>query len=235
MSNSKQFLDDFVKLEMYLKKYLNNPKVGFVQMVHMAAKTQATIKRHSNDLIEFAQLRNAIVHNRIGEDEAIAEPHDRVVAIMDRIVEQVTEPKRVRHFCKDKPVYYAAPHDNLATVLLHQQKYNYSVVPIYDGQHYVGMLHYRLYQRLLERYAYKNLKLDEMLVEDVLEFYEKDDRVMFFSENTELDIIVDRIMQLSEKGRTIIAIIVSKSGHLNDVPVGIITMADLPRIIRELE
>lgn len=235
MSNARRFLDDFVKLEMYLKKYLNNPKVGFVQMVHMASKTQTTIKRHASDLIEFAQLRNAIVHNRIGEDEAIAEPHDVVVELMDKIVEQVSEPKRVRGFCEGKPVYYANPHDNLAEVLLIQQKKNYSVVPVYEGQQYVGMLHYRLYQRLLERHAHKNLRLDDMVVEDVLELYESDDRVMFFAENTELDVVLDRIMLMSEKGRTVIAVIVTESGHLNDLPVGILTMADLPRIIRELE
>src|SRR5699024_11877381 len=53
------------------------------------------LKRYRDDLLEFAELRNAIVHNRIDTDYAIAEPHLSVVESIEAIEQEITEPKKV--------------------------------------------------------------------------------------------------------------------------------------------
>ncbi|WP_331836183.1 hypothetical protein [Erysipelothrix piscisicarius] len=56
------------------------------------------------DLVEYAQLRNAIVHNRGGNEEAIAEPHDSVVTVhIQTIVSKIYNRKTVMDLVHDKP------------------------------------------------------------------------------------------------------------------------------------
>ncbi|QIK70378.1 IMP dehydrogenase [Erysipelothrix sp. HDW6C] len=233
--NSRQFVDGFVKIEMYLKDYLDTPNVGFAQMVHMAAKTHKVVARYINELTEFGQLRNAIVHNRAGNNEAIAEPHDSVIQSMDHILGELEKPKTFKDVLPLDGVYSTVADRLLSDVLKDQKQYNYSAVPVYEDKRYVGLLHNRLYQRLLENYAFKSLDLRTLRVSDVLEFYENDDRVLFLPETTTLYDAIATYNKLHENGKVMIAMVITTRGFVNEKPLGILTIADMPKLISELE
>lgn len=234
MSNSKRFIDGFVQVEMFLKKYLNAPKVGFVQMVHMASKTHTIIKRYSAELTEYSQLRNAIVHNRIGEDVAIAEPHASVVDTLEKIVEELNHPKLVEDLLTDKKLYTSHPNASLYETLQIQKKNHYSVVPIYHNSQFKGLINPRTYQNLLEN-SEGILDLSKIKIKDVIKNAHIDERIVFVASNTSLVDLIEKFITAQENGKGLIAVLVTKSGQVDDYLLGVFTSADLPRLLGALE
>lgn len=64
--NSEKFLTSFNRIEKLLKSLLFKRKeAGFSKAVKILRNSNAIVKRYSDDLLEFAELRNAIVHNKV--------------------------------------------------------------------------------------------------------------------------------------------------------------------------
>lgn len=227
-SNSRRFIDAFVQIEIYLKKYLSVSNYGFIQMVHQAAKTNPSIKYHSLDLIEYAQLRNAIIHNRSDTNELIAEPHLDVVETIEGIYKELSNPKTIKDL-KLKEVYIVRPEISAIELAKTQEKLNYSIVPVYEGVQYVGLVHSKLYQSAFAKDS------RDISVSELLKFRKDRNRVVFMKETSELREIIKVYFDLYEKGKGIIGIIVSENGYMNERPLAIITPADLPKIFELLE
>ncbi len=235
VKNSDKFIESFVKIEMYLKKYLESPKVGFVQMVHTAAKTNPIVKRHVNELIEFSQLRNAIVHNRAGEEVAIAEPHDSICIDIEKIAKSLESPILIHSLFKSAKIYTTNLNTSLKDLLDAQNRNNYSVVPVYDKNIYVGLVHPRSYQKLLQHYSNTTLDMSKLSVKDILKAYPDDDRVIFESANSSVFTVLQRFITQQEKGRSLIAVLITQNGKPHEKLLGILTAADLPRMMATLE
>lgn len=232
--NSKRFVDRFVEIEMFLKDYLDMPGVGFVQMVHMAAKTHPIVRRYVNTLIEYSQLRNAIVHTRIDGDVAIAEPHDDVCDTLAHILTLLQSPKPLRTVLKAEKVYCADVNDPIQTILREQGQRDYSVVPVYDKGHYVGVIHPKSYQMFLEKHL--SLKSTQpVIARDFLPYMGNKERVVFQAVATPIDQIVDLFVTKHEHGAALIAILITHNGAQDEPLMGILTPADLPRLLAVLE
>lgn len=233
-ANSVLFLNAFVQIEMYLRNLLNNPSVGFVQMVHMGARKDEVIRHFQTDLVEYAQLRNAIVHNRGGNEEAIAEPHDSVVTHIQSIVSKIQNRKTVMDLVREKP--FSVSSDMLLLDMVKQQKHqHYSAIPVYNNHVYVGVVHPRLYQRLMEDASRTSYDLALIRVEELLQYYQSDDRVVFVPLSMSIPELLEVYETNHNRGKSVIAIIVTETGKQNEKPFGIFTVADLPILIRELE
>lgn len=234
-TNAEQFIASFVSIEMYLKSYLKNQGTGFANRVAMAAKKHPVIKKHQSFLIEVGQLRNAIVHSRVGDtDEIIAEPHDRIVADLKRLENVLIVPKKALEFCKST-VYSVQKSDPIVSVLKKQKQHNYSVVPAYDQKRYLGVLHPRLYQRFLEENIETVINLKQLKVSDLLTYHRDDERIVFVDAKQTIDEILSIYERLYDKGRVLIAIIITINGYQDEHPLGILTPIDFANIFAELE
>lgn len=231
--NSDLFLESFVQIEMFLKDLLKSPNVGFVQMVNMAAKSNALVAKYQADLTEFAQLRNAIVHNRFGENEPIAEPHPHIVAMIQKMEEHLLAPKKVLDICSPH-VYTTVPDATLHQLLSVQNNKNYSAIPVYDNSRFVGVVHTRLYQRLLEDQR-SVIDLKTLSVAMLLEYRLASDTILFVDKNTTVHDIYDHYVTTHQKGKSIIAVILTSKGYPNEEPLGILTQADFPKVLEALE
>ena len=78
MANSDIFLSSFNRIEKWMRDAMGNARnMGFTELVRrLAQRKNAVIKKYEEDLLQLAQLRNAIVHDRIAVDFVIAEPND---------------------------------------------------------------------------------------------------------------------------------------------------------------
>ena len=72
------FLAHFNRIEKWMRERLNNPvNMGFSEMTRrLSRKEKGQIAQFEEDLLQMAQLRNAIVHERIADDFVIAEPNE---------------------------------------------------------------------------------------------------------------------------------------------------------------
>lgn len=57
-------------------------------------KRKGQIAQFEEDLLQMAQLRNAIVHERIADDFVIAEPNEWAVQRIETIEQALTKPEK---------------------------------------------------------------------------------------------------------------------------------------------
>ena len=82
MTNAEQFLEHYAAIERYMRRVYGSPGQydTFLQLITKAEKQHSIIKYYASDLREYGELRNAIIHNRAPDSNAIiAEPHSFVV------------------------------------------------------------------------------------------------------------------------------------------------------------
>lgn len=96
------------------------------------------IKTYEDDLKEFADLRNAIVHERCG-GEPIAEPHYKTVIQLEKIRDYITAPPTV------EPIFFndvitCKPDDRIGETAKTMLKNSFSQIPIYDAEEFKGLL-----------------------------------------------------------------------------------------------
>jgi len=69
MSNSDRFLQAFTTIEQYLRKKSGLGRdSSFPELVKAVSKSNPVIRNREDDLRQFAELRNAMVHIRRGND-----------------------------------------------------------------------------------------------------------------------------------------------------------------------
>src|SRR5437879_3542778 len=98
---------------------------GFTQVVRSAKSRSATVRSYEDDLLEFAELRNAIVHDR-DFPKVIADPRPEVIVRLEQIAAALITPARVNTFFK--PVHLFTASDPLSAALTEMREHDFSQV-----------------------------------------------------------------------------------------------------------
>ncbi|WP_440895052.1 CBS domain-containing protein [Amphibacillus sp. Q70] len=140
LSNAERFIVAFNKIEKYFDQELNDTRyVPFHRAVLRLKMNNAIVNRYHNDLLEYSELRNAIVHERTKINYTIADPHVEVVEAIERIADEVTAPKLViPTFSKTLQIIQAdlTLKDVLATI----RETKFTQFPVYRSKQFIGLL-----------------------------------------------------------------------------------------------
>lgn len=227
--NAQKFLTTFNKIDKELKNILQSNDVGFSKTVRILRDSNAVVKRYSDDLLEFAELRNAIVHNTVEMDKSIAEPHDAVVAKIVEIEKKLSRPKKVIDDYAGE-VYSFKESDALVELLktIHDKKL--SKFPVYHGDELTGLIT----QKGIANWMAANIKGDSLLsteaaIQEVLPFEEKEN-FKFVSMHTSVYQAVEIFKEQISEGYRLEALLITKKGHPSESLMGIITAWDVLEI-----
>lgn len=140
MNRAERFIVAFNKIEKYFDQEINDTKyVPFFRAVLRLKKKNAIVNRYSNDLLEYSELRNAIVHERTELNYTIADPHIEVVEAIEKIADEMTAPKLViPTFRKTLKVIQADL--TIKDVLALIRETNFTQFPVYRGKKFTGLL-----------------------------------------------------------------------------------------------
>jgi len=129
--NSELFLSTFNELEKHFKnKFFRGSWKSFKQMLKEGSRNNPIIWQFKEELFEFTDLRNAIVHNRNHNYQVIAEPHDYIVKRFTVISDQIINPKKVSAFFKH--VHTCQLTDSIDIPLNLINLHNISQIPVLD-------------------------------------------------------------------------------------------------------
>lgn len=237
MTNAEQFLDHYIAVERILRKYYGSKgrHDTFLQLVTIAETKSSLIKNYASDLREYGELRNAIIHNRTPEENAIiAEPHSFVVEQMANIRRSIEHPIRIKDVMT-KPVYKAKLDDNITQTA--QKMYNniYTHVPVYNDDKFVGVLSESALLRWVGELSKTGRQLDSKRTIKEMEHQldqpgNKFNDFEFIPKNTLVLDTKSRFEKALAEGRRLGAIFVTKTGKNTDKVEGLITAWDLPRL-----
>lgn len=227
--NSDRFLTAFNRIEKVLKSFLIKKEMGFSRAVKVLSKSNAMIKQYQDDLLEFAELRNAIVHNKTDLMYTIAEPHDSVVERIEVIEMELLEPRKVDPLFIRKVIYFQQT-ESLSNVLEIVNQHGITKFPVYKGNVFQGLITHKGITKWFSKGIGKRLTtlLDAKLVE-VLEC-EKSDNFRFISRETSVYEAKEIFKEQIGKGNRLEALLITSEGNANGSLVGIVTNWDIMEI-----
>ncbi|MUK88863.1 CBS domain-containing protein [Ornithinibacillus sp. L9] len=222
--NSEKFLAAFNRIEKALRQELQNSKgIGFAKAVKILAKYNSIVSKYSDDLLEYAELRNAIVHDKIDTMHAIAEPHDSVVKHIEKIEKDITQPKVVIPMFSRRVVSFQVK-DSLSDVLEAIHEKGFSKFPVYYEDEFKGLFTESAITKWLADNKFSSGS--ETLIEEILP-YQKNSNFKFIGRDTTVYEAIGIFKDQIEKGNRIDALLITENGKNSEELLGIITSWDM--------
>lgn len=231
MSNAQTFLDLFNQLEQLLDEMNHSTEhYGFRRLVENLSKRNKLVNNFKVQLIEYNELRNAIVHKSTGRP--IAEPYPEVVGEMQHMLDVLSRPPLAVDIATS-PVYTCTTQTTLKELVTQMSQNHYTSIPVYHDDRFVGVFSDNSVTKYLAN-TKQAIDLDSTLVSQVLECCDdpngKNNAYQFVDKHTDAYTVRDEFMKFTREKKRLGAIFITEHGDKNEDIVGIITPLDLPKI-----
>lgn len=230
IENAERFLSAFNRIENFLRKETDSkPGVSFVELVNRAVKFNNVVEKYKDDLKEFAQLRNAIVHQTT--EQPIAVPIDEVVQSIERVAQYLLSPPKVIPAFQRK-VFIMYDDEYVKDAMINMYKKGYSQIPIYkrDGEFAFLLTTYTITMWLGECMDKNISNPGDYLIRDIACYENKCHNYRFIGWQATMFDVLDIFYHAQRKGTRLEAVLITHSGDAQDRLMGIITVWDLPQI-----
>lgn len=227
MDNASKFLEAFVSIEQSMRDILKPSRnMKFYQLVNLCSKNNPIIRSKQMDLMEYADLRNAIVHQRGNQQEIIAQPVDSVVNDIMAIAQALKKDEQIGMHLHKK-VVVCHPNDLILDTYYLMQKLGTSKLPIYDEDKFIGLITYK---------EIANWAINQPSLQYISEIIEEcaDDRVIFMDRKRDISKIILEFENSLKKGIYVLVVIITETGMKDQKPLGIFTVYDLPELMSYL-
>ena len=223
-SNGDRFEGVYNKIDALLRKKVGGARtLSFSFVVSEAATKDPTVRANKDDLLEYGDLRNAIVHDRGKAPVLLADPREDVVVKIEKIWRQLSHPTLLRSIHRPIPLRIFTASVVLANSLSYMRENDFSqVIVLRDGKHIIlsaeGIAHW------LEAKSKEDIiALSEARLSDVLNFEPKDSCTYLKATDT-----ADRAREVfaNDVGKRIFSILVTESGSAKEKPINIVTPWD---------
>ncbi len=226
MHRIQQFLDRFNELEQFLRDTTGSRReVPFGNLIGRAAKENAAVRRYERDLREYADLRNALVHE-YPRGHVIADVTQEAVEAFSAIVEQITAPKLVYPlFRREITVYH--PDDDLARAIEDLWESGHSQIIVRVGKHLTLLSSAGITQWLGSQVDGTCIDLSGATVGDALA-HEEEGGIAFISRNAPVDEARELFFSFPARHRQRLrTVVITENGRPTEAPLGLITASDL--------
>lgn len=229
------FLRSFAAIEQHLRVLTGAGRTQpFYALVERAARRVPAVARLHNDLKEYADLRNAIVHER-GDGRLIAEPTAAAVEELARLEQLLLQPPTVLPLFQ-QTVQSLDEQQPVAEAVTRMAAGSYSQLPVTRGGRFVALLTANTVTRWLGACVADDLfSLQETRIATVLQHAEHDDNHLFVGRDSDLFAVLDAFEDYERRGRLLDAVLISERGRPDEALLGIITLHDLPRVLALLD
>jgi predicted transcriptional regulator len=233
MSNAQRFLTLFNDIENYLTNLAGlNKHEDFMRIVVRLCEKNKVIRAYKDDLREYSELRNAIVHQQ--KAKPIAEPYDETVEDLGKIIALIKKPPTA-YAIASKPVYKCKADELIVDVVKKMTKEVYTHVPVLENGNFVGVFSESALARWLGSSSEKDgFILEAARIGEIKQYFDKENDPFccykFVSRNTDMFTIKDDFLAFVNQTKRLGAVFVTANGKKEEDVLGIITPWDLPKL-----
>ncbi len=225
-SRTELFLDRFNELEQFLRESTNSRRnVPFGETVSRAARDQSAVRHFSRDLKEWADLRNAVVHEH-PRGRIIAEVTPDALTEFESIVDRITAP----------PAVYPAYKRDIRVFEMNESLID-AIQDLWNERHSQIIVRHEGRLKLLSfagitRWMASHLQgttvdLDGATIGDAMA-YEEDGGIAFLPRTATLYDARERFQMFPEREKQRLrAIVITENGKTTESPLGLLTASDL--------
>ncbi len=147
MEETKTNYDEFITIYNEIDDYMRNELdvdqgVPHTDLIKRISEKNKVFARYSNDLLSFARLRNAIVHNPYKRHaDPIADPHNNVVKKYQHILSKVLNPAKAIDTIavRSENIFTADLDDRALKVMAAMNENTYTHVPVIENGRLIGV------------------------------------------------------------------------------------------------
>jgi predicted transcriptional regulator len=228
---SSKFLAAFNDIEDWVRHELGaRDEEEFARLLGRMVDQDSQINRFAAELKRMARLRNLIAHNH-SRDKPLAVPTLLSVERVEAIAKQLRSPPLLLSLSA-KPVEQCRPSDPLGCCVKKMYEGLFSQLPIYDGDHYCGLLTSETIARWLAAFFVGdgNGIVDEQTVAEVIRHQEDSENVEFMARSTTVIHALAAFDRFLHRGKRLDAILLTNSGRQTEALLGIVTIHDIPKL-----
>jgi predicted transcriptional regulator len=235
MSNSEAFLNSYSAIEKHLRSRTGSDRsLSFYQLVERASTSMLEVKRFRVDLKEYADLRNAIVHER-SDGHVIAEPNDRAVQDIRSIESLILKPPIVIPLFQQK-VQCLEESSSIGKAVSLMHKHSFSQIPITKSGSFHALLTANTVARWLGAQVDDDVfSVDETTIVEVLKYTEDPENHSFLSKGSTLFQVLECFDDFVHRGKRLEAVLITERGKQSEALLGILTVYDLPKVLSKIQ
>lgn len=224
-ANAKRFIAAYNRLDQGLRDiYSIKRSLTFSDMIRKVANVNTVVSKFEEELIDYARLRNAIVHK--SNDDIIAEPNVDVVEKLEKITRLITTPPRVIECLRPRKLYTIDGDTTLKEVILQMERSGYSVVPVYISGTLVGVIHRKMVIDGIGRFVEQQKDIDDSLNEPVSKCLD------IFNETNHYEVApasltIENLMYMFQQNRKLSCVILTENGNYTEPAKVVIVSSDL--------
>ncbi|MRG86524.1 CBS domain-containing protein [Salinibacillus xinjiangensis] len=230
LDHVERFEIAFNQIHSLLKEFSKNIKTDrFVDLLQENRGKYGVLNANYYKLKQYAKLRNAIVHERIDDQYYIAEPHLDVVEDIEQISKILQNPPKAISIAS-QPVVFFRQDSSLLKILETIEEHGYSQFPIYEGDHFKGLLTEGGIAKWFSKHIRDmSVSLKGVTANDILED-EKLRNVACLSNDQTIYDVEEAFQNHYEKQQKLEAVLITEDGNQDSAPKGIISSWDLVKI-----
>ena len=228
--------EEFINIYNEIEKFLRieygssneNERIAHTALIHVSSKKNYTVKQHKEDLLSFAKLRNAIVHNAY-DSKPIAEPHIEIVKQYKDIRNKILSPLSTWDKCI-KNIYTCQLTDNLNKVMSDMKENTYTHVPVIDENgSMIGILSENsLFNCILKEEIFAIEKTSTIeLLKEYININDSDEQFSFLKKTDKLTEVFKIFENAIKKRIRIGAVFITENGTMNNKIIGMFTSEDI--------
>jgi predicted transcriptional regulator len=235
MSNARRFINSYNKIDVQLRNlYDFKANQSFSDMVRRSADKNLVVRKYENELIDYARLRNAIIHKSIDE-VIIAEPNDEVTQKFEMIEKLLCTPPKISEIFKDKNIISIEQDINLREVILLFEKTGYSNIPVYCKGVMIGVINHKRIVRAIGKVILNGMDIDDYLNEtNCGKILSPEDMITYYAVLSKHDTI-ERTALMFEQNKKLRAVLITEKGFVGERVLNLLTSIDLALINKILE
>jgi len=230
---AERFVNAYNLLDHSLRTQYNfKTNISFSDLIRRCATLNQVIRSYEDDLIDFARLRNAIIHSR--NEQVIAEPHEDVVVLMEKVARIISTPPLVVDAIKRAHVEVIASDNNLREYIVKSSAIGHSNIPVYKQKMLIGVMQRHSFLENLGHVIKDGRKVDEYLENTNIEQYLRENPSTTHFTIVSARVTIEEVIELFGN-RKLSAVIITDNGTSGGNLLGIITTADIIGLMQILE
>ncbi len=229
-----QFIEAVENIKKFYSKKYNQKFTGFGSAWQHALDKNDPVARRNQDLgVAIRELRNAISHTKYKNGVPIAEPRADLVEAAEKLSEAVQNPAKIDRFMNKSPININ-PDSTLPEIAGIISQNDFSQIPICVD----GRVENLLTTNAISRWLAKSIELSGEIYEDtstvtandLLQHSEGSDTPKYVKPNCPAYKVCDMLSSDIQ----VPAVLVTVTGDQKSELKGIVTVADVPKILKKL-
>ena len=228
-----RFVNAYNLLDHSLRTQYNfKTNISFSDLIRRTASLNQIIRHYEDDLIDFARLRNAIIHSQ--SEEVIAEPHEEVVELLEKVARIISTPPLAIKSIKTVRIDTIPAESRLRDYVIMSSTVGHSNIPVYKRNMLIGVMQRHFLLEIIGRVMKEGRGVDQFLTETSIEEF-----MHTYPNNSHFTIVsgqvtIEEIIELFGD-RKLASIIITEDGTSGGKLMGIITTADIIELMQILE